>query len=253
MRISFQHISFRYDRALVLKKITADIEQGELVALVGPNGSGKSTLIKCVNGILKLQEGRILLNGQDIRLYRPVDLARNMAYVPQSEPLGGSMPVFDTVLMGRKPYIQWKPASNDIENTARVLSRLELDEVAMRPVRTLSGGQQQRVFIARALNQNPRVLLLDEPTANLDLRYQMEVMDVLRSLTLEGITVIIAMHDINLASAFASRILMLKEGTLFADGGKEIVTAQNVQKLFGVKLQVLRNNGNAFILPASNA
>lgn len=253
MRISFQHISFRYDRALVLKKITADIEQGELVALVGPNGSGKSTLIKCVNGILKLQEGRILLNGQDIRLYRPVDLARNMAYVPQSEPLGGSMPVFDTVLMGRKPYIQWKPASNDIENTARVLSRLELDEVAMRPVRTLSGGQQQRVFIARALNQNPRVLLLDEPTANLDLRYQMEVMDVLRSLTLEGITVIIAMHDINLASAFASRILMLKAGTLFADGGKEIVTAQNVQKLFGVKLQVLRNNGNAFILPASNA
>lgn len=253
MKISFQHISFRYDRVLVLKKITADIEQGELVALVGPNGSGKSTLIKCVNGILKLQEGRILLNGQDIRLCRPVDLARNMAYVPQSESLGGSMSVFDTVLMGRKPYIQWKPASNDIENTARVLSRLELDEVAMRPVRTLSGGQQQRVFIARALNQNPRVLLLDEPTANLDLRYQMEVMDVLRSLTLEGITVIIAMHDINLASAFASRILMLKEGTLFADGGKEIVTAQNVQKLFGVKLQVLRNNGNAFILPASTA
>ncbi len=249
MNITLQNITFSYDKDPVLIDISADIVSGNMIALVGPNGSGKSTLIKCMNGILPVDKGEVLLNGKNIRSYRTVERARKIAYVPQTEQKSVPMLVFDAVLLGRKPYIHWKPSRSDIALTAEILRQLDLEDVAMREVQTLSGGQQQRVFIARALNQQPDILLLDEPTANLDLKYQMEILDLLRSLTNQGITVVIAIHDINMASLFASRVVMLKNGSVFASGGREIVTAGNVEQLFGVKVRVVHENGTRFIVP----
>jgi len=219
------------------------------VALVGPNGSGKSTLIKCINGILTVREGDVLIDGISVHTIPAVERARKMAYVPQTEQKSVPVQVFDAVLLGRKPYIQWRPSRSDYERTAEILQRLDLEDVAMREVHKLSGGQQQRVFIARALNQQPEILLLDEPTANLDLKYQMETLGLLRDLAGDGITVVIAMHDINMASLFAGRVMMLKNGTIFASGGPEIVTAEHVEQLFGVKVRIVHENGTRFIVP----
>lgn len=249
MHISLQNVTFRYDRDPVLKEVRVDMDRGDLVALVGPNGSGKSTLIKCINGILPVREGDVLIDGASVRSIPAVQRARRMAYVPQSEQKSVPVQVFDAVLLGRKPYIQWRPSRADLVRTAGILRRLDLEDVSMREVHRLSGGQQQRVYIARALNQQPEILLLDEPTANLDLKYQMETLELLRGLAGDGITVVIAMHDINMASLFANRVVMLKDGAVFASGGPDIVTAEHVEQLFGVKVRVVHENGTRFIVP----
>ncbi|MGM0737729.1 MAG: ABC transporter ATP-binding protein [Bacteroidota bacterium] len=249
MHITLRDITFRYDKDPVLSGIRAEVDRGDLVALVGPNGSGKSTLIKCINGILTVREGDVLIDGTSVRAIPAVERARKMAYVPQTEQKSVPVQVFDAVLLGRKPYIQWRPSRSDYQRTAEILKRLDLEDVAMREVHKLSGGQQQRVFIARALNQQPEILLLDEPTANLDLKYQMETLKLLRDLAGDGITVVIAMHDINMASLFANRVMMLKDGRIFASGGPEIVTVDHVQQLFGVKVRIVHENGTRFIVP----
>ncbi len=249
MNITLRDITFSYDKDPVLNGINAAIEHGDLVALVGPNGSGKSTLIKCINGILAVSEGEVLLDGTNIRTIPTAERARKIAYVPQTEHKAVPMKVFDAVLLGRKPYIFLKPSNSDLEITSGILKQFDLEDVAMRDVHTLSGGQQQRVFIARALNQQPDILLLDEPTANLDLKYQMEILGLLRSLTQQNITIVIAMHDINMASHFANRVVMLKQGSVFASGGREIVTAENVEQLFQVKVRIIYENGTRFIVP----
>ena len=249
MTIELQNIEFAYDQTPVLRQISGRIDQGDFMALVGPNGSGKSTLIKCLNGILRVQKGNISLNGRNLAKFSPNQLAQKMAYVPQTEQKAVPMNVFDAVLIGRKPYIRWKPAKNDLDITAAILKKLNLESVAMTEVHKLSGGQQQRVFIARALAQEPEVLLLDEPTANLDLKHQVDVLELLRSLTKQGITVVMAMHDINLASMYCRRVMMMKEGELFASGGREIFTKDNVEKLYDVKVQTIHENGTVFIVP----
>ena len=249
MHITLRNITFRYEKEPVLSGIHAEIDRGDMVALVGPNGSGKSTLIKCINGILTVREGDVLIDGISVRSIPAVERARKMAYVPQTEQKSVPVQVFDAVLLGRKPYIQWRPSRSDYDSTAEILQRLDLEDVAMREVHKLSGGQQQRVYIARALNQQPDILLLDEPTANLDLKYQMETLELLRDLARDGITIVIAMHDINMASLFASRVMMLKNGAVFASGGPEIVTAEHVEQLFGVKVRVVHENGTRFIVP----
>ncbi len=249
MEIHLKNIEFSYDRIPVLKGIDARIGKGEFVTLVGPNGSGKSTLIKCLNGILKIRKGAVLLDDHNISTYRSDRLARVMAYVPQSEQKAIPMKVFDAVLLGRKPYISWRPARRDMEVVDEILMRLNLEDVAMKEVQKLSGGQQQRVYIARALAQEPEVLLLDEPTANLDLKHQMEVLDLLRSLTSRGITVIMALHDINLASLYGTRVMMMKEGKIFASGGMEVFTAENIEELYDVKVHMIHENGSVYIIP----
>ncbi len=249
MNIELRNIEFAYDKTPVLQNINGRIEPGQFVALVGPNGSGKSTLIKCINGILRVQKGEVLLDGNNLETYGSNRLSQKMAYVPQTEQKAVPMSVFDAVLIGRKPYIRFKPAKRDMEITADILERLNLASVAMRDVNKLSGGQQQRVFIARALAQEPEILLLDEPTANLDLKYQVDVLKLLGSLTRQGITVVMAMHDINLAAMYSRQVMMMKEGQLFASGGKEIFTAENVEKLYDVHVETIHKNGTVYIVP----
>lgn len=249
MKISIDNIAFAYNGTPVLNDLSVNIVKGDFLALVGPNGSGKSTFIKCINRILKPQKGNVLVNDENIAHLSTLELARQIAYVPQSIHKKPGMTVFDMALTGRKPYINWKPARRDLEITAEVLETLHIDNIAMKDVDKLSGGQQQTVYIARALVQEPDILLLDEPTANLDIRHQIEVLDLLHNLAHQGLTVILAIHDINMALRYSSKMIMLKKGEIFAYGGHEIITAENLEKLYDIKVQIIRDKGNTFIVP----
>lgn len=251
MKIEIQDIQFSYNGTPAIDNISAEISGGDLLALVGPNGSGKSTLIKCFNRILKAQKGAVLLDEANIAKYKTGQLAREMAYVPQRNEGNTSSLVFDVILMGRKPYIQWKPSSNDIEIVSKVIETLQLEHLALKNFDRLSGGQQQIVHIARALAQQPNVLLLDEPTANLDMKHQIEVLEVLKRLTLNNITVVIAIHDINMAARYASKIMMLKEGSVFSFGDRNTINEDNIENLYGVKVKIINDNHSVYVIPVS--
>jgi iron complex transport system ATP-binding protein len=247
--ISIRNIEFSYNVFPVLQDVSCDIGVGDFVALVGPNGSGKSTLIKCINGILKIQKGDILIDGKASTTYSPTAMARKIAYVPQSESRQMPATVFDTVLMGRKPYISWKPAENDLNITAEILDLLDIDHLSMKRTNELSGGQQQIVMIARALAQEPEILLLDEPTANLDIRHQLEVLEVLKGLAAKNMTIVIAIHDINMAVRYANNIMMLKDGKVFSYGSNSEITAENIEQLYEIKAEIIAIDGIPHIIP----
>ncbi|MBU1011481.1 MAG: ABC transporter ATP-binding protein [Bacteroidetes bacterium] len=251
VKIELKNLDFAYNGSLVLKNINHHFEQGKLISIVGPNGSGKSTILKCMDRILQPKNGTIYLDERNIINFHAEELAKKIAYVPQSE--GGTFPatVFDSVLLGRKPHIQWSPRQNDLEVTASMIEKMNLKNISLKSINKLSGGQRQRVFIARALAQEPEVLLLDEPTANLDLKHQIAVLKVLKKLTEQGITVIIAIHDLNLALLFSDHFVLLKDGEVFASGEKEIITNKNIEKLYDIKVNIIKQKDKIFIIPLS--
>lgn len=249
MQISVRDIEFSYNGSPVLQNIRCEISGGDFIAIVGPNGSGKSTLIKCMNGILSPRKGSIHIGEQNIRQHSLRHLARTMAYVPQKNAGHTPATVFDTVLLGRKPYINWKPSASDMEVASRIIAELGLEEIASKDINKLSGGQQQTVFIARALAQEPEIMLLDEPTANLDLRHTLEIMNMLQELCNKGLTVVIALHDINLAMRYATGIMMLKEGEIYAWGGKEIITEEILEELYDIRVQITENKAGVHVVP----
>ncbi len=249
VNIKIENLDFAYNGSLVLNEIFDEIKKGEFAALVGPNGSGKSTLLRCLDKILLPKNGNIYLNEKNLKEIDRKILAKNIAYVPQSEDEVFQNNVFDTVLMGRKPHISWMPTNNDLEITAKVIEKLDLAEFSMKFLNQLSGGQRQRVYIARALAQEPKILLLDEPTASLDLRHQLEVLEILKNLTKKGISVVVAIHDLNLALQFCEKIVMLKNGKIFAKGGKEIITSKIIENLYGVKVKIINEDERFFIIP----
>ncbi len=248
-KISVDNLDFAYNGSLVLKNISHSFDEGKLISIVGPNGSGKSTLLKCLNRILEPKNGSILLEEKNLKNFKSQELAKKIAYVPQSEQFIFPITVFDTVLMGRKPHIQWSPGKKDIVITSQMIEQFDLKDISLKSVNKLSGGQRQRVFIARALAQEPQILLLDEPTANLDLKHQLEVLKILKKLSVQGITVIIAIHDLNLALQYSDDFVLLKEGEIFAKGGKEIISNENIEKLYDIKVNIIRENGNFIIVP----
>jgi len=250
MNLQVNDISFSYRNGFpALKNISFHNRAGDLLAIVGQNGSGKSTLLKCINRILKIEAGSIRLGDTLLPLFSPGQLARIIAYIPQAEEYVTDLSVFDTVLLGRKPHIRHTPAPHDLETVSRLLTRLELESVAMRSLTTLSGGQRQRVFIARALAQQPEILLLDEPIANLDLNHQMKVMQLLQQLAADGMNIILTIHDINMAARFCNKVLMLKQGELFASGRQSAYTPENIQNLYDIRVDIVQHNDHICIIP----
>lgn len=254
MRIDVENLCFSYAVKPVLEDICFHVSKGEIVCLVGPNGSGKSTLIKCIESLLKIRSGRILLDGDDTRTLVPAEMARRIGYVSQSATLGFATTVFETVLMGRRPHSTWRNSNKDIQVVIDILEQMDLEQCALQNVNRLSGGQRQRVFIARALAQEPRALLLDEPTSALDIPHQMDIMDIVRTLArTKGISVIMVLHDLNLAARYADRIIMLNRGSIHAEGSPEhVFTQRNMETVYGVEAAIQRDEkGVVYILPIS--
>ncbi|MDE7374499.1 MAG: ABC transporter ATP-binding protein [Odoribacter sp.] len=249
MQLQVEDISFDYPGFKALRHISFEVGPGDVLAILGQNGSGKSTLLKCLARILKINTGAIRIGGAALHEIPADRLSRLLAYIPQTEEFIGGISVFDAVLLGRKPYIRSRPLPEDMDCVASLLKRLDLEKVAMRGLDTLSGGQRQRVFIARALAQQPSLLLLDEPIANLDISHQMNVMRLLQHLAGEGMTVAFTLHDVNMAARYCNKGLMLKQGEVFAWGGRSVYTPENIGKLYDVEVEVLRHRNDVYILP----
>jgi len=234
MILSVAGVHFQYPSRPVLKGVSFDLAGGQILGVLGVNGAGKSTLLKCLNKILRPEKGSVLLGGEDLLKKNGNEVARAMGYVPQK--YGEErLTVYDTVLLGRKPYIRWAAAETDFQAVERVLQVMHLEDYAMRPIHELSGGEMQKVIIARALAQEPRVLLLDEPISSLDLKNQLEVMDLIcRVVEDQGLSAILAIHDINLALRFADRLLFLKEGKVYALSETRAVTPAVIREVYGV-------------------
>jgi iron complex transport system ATP-binding protein len=234
MILSVAGVHFQYPHRPVLKGVSFELAGGQILGVLGVNGAGKSTLLKCLNKILRPEKGSVLLGEEDLMKMSGNEVARTLGYVPQK--YGEErLTVYDTILLGRKPYIRWAAAESDFQAVERVLQVMHLEDYALRPVHELSGGEMQKVIIARALAQEPKVLLLDEPISSLDLKNQLEVMELIcRVVKDQGLSAILAIHDINLALRFADRLLFLKEGKAYALADRWSVTPQVIREVYGV-------------------
>ncbi len=247
--LQVRQLSFTYPRHPVLNRISLSVRPGELLAVLGPNGTGKTTLLKCLNGIHRADGGAVYIDGRDTLALRPGEMARQSAYVAQ-RPDSGPQTVFDAVLLGRKPFIRWKPEEKDLRLVEHALHRLHLSPLALRPLTCLSGGELQKVMIARALVQEPRLLLFDEPTSALDLKNQLEMLTLIREVVeSEQLAGVMTLHDVNSALRFAHRFLFLKAGAVLAAGDISTVTPELIQAVYGVPVSLVRVNGCPVVIP----
>jgi len=250
MRLKIRDVEFSYASARILKNISMELAPSEMAAVCGPNGVGKSTLIKCINRILK-PHGSIELEGRELRNMSMMQIARRVGYVPQNLTSVFSMTVFEMTLLGRRPHLGWRSSQTDKEKVIEILELMEIEDLALRDFNELSGGQRQKVIICRALAQEPEILLLDEPTSSLDLRHQLEVMEIIRGLVVEkSLSVIMAVHDLNLASRYADKIIMMKDGRIHSAGDSvSVLTPPNILSVYGVVAAVREELGKPFIVP----
>jgi iron complex transport system ATP-binding protein len=243
--LSVQNLRFRYDRDDVLSDVTFDIHGGEILAVLGPNASGKTTLLKNMAGLLHPTFGRVLVDGIDLPSWPHQKRARAIAFVPQTEDTFLDFSAEQTVLMGRAPYVgTWGFESAEDRAKAReAMERTDTWRLRERGISELSGGERQRVILARALAQEAKLLLLDEPTSHLDVRYQKEILDLCASLNAErGLTVVMTLHDLNLAALYAHRLLLLKEGKIVRLGPPaETLTEATISEVFSVPMKVVRD------------
>ncbi|UEC43873.1 MAG: Cobalamin import ATP-binding protein BtuD [Methanothrix sp.] len=251
VKITIKDLSFSYGSRSILDDLNLIVGDSEILSLVGPNGSGKTTLIKCIDRILK-PKGTILLDGGiDLQSLSRQEVARYIGYVPQSTTSALTTTVFDTILMGRRPHMGWRVTDQDIDSVVEMMKLLHVDEFALKDFSELSGGQKQRVLIARALCQEPEVLLLDEPTSNLDVKHQLEALDTVRSIVKKtDISAVMAIHDLNLAARYSDVLVMLKDGRVFDVGDPfSLLTEDNIRTIFGVEAVVMRDLDRPYVVP----
>lgn len=249
MILSVNKISFDYPGRSVIKDIDFSVCRGDFLAVLGTNGAGKSTLLRCINRILKPYAGTVYINNDEASCLSRRELARKIGYVPQrNESI--RITVFDAVLLGRKPHIHWDASGKDLEIVHQTLRLLDLEELSLRYLNELSGGEQQKVIIARALAQKPDILLLDEPTSNLDLKNQFEVARIVKkAVTEQNVAAVVTMHDLNLAIRFANKFILLKEGSVFAAGGIEVMTPDNIENVYSVSVSIKNHENIPFVIP----
>ena len=249
MKLSVKDLSFSYGGRKVLDKISFDVEDNSIVSILGPNGVGKTTLLRCLCNLHRPQEGSILVDGTDVLTLSGRELAKHIGYVPQStKPVRTT--VFDTALIGRRPYMEWGVTKRDMEITEGVLDALGLAGLSMRYANEISGGEYQKVQIARAMVQEPEILILDEPTNNLDIANQHVTMHaILNAVSSRGMCTIMTMHDINLAVHYSDRFLFIKDGRVWAYGGPEIITEELVHDVYGIDSDVITHKGMPFVIP----
>ncbi|MCF8111320.1 MAG: ABC transporter ATP-binding protein [Desulfobacteraceae bacterium] len=240
--ISARQISAGYGQEPVLKEISFSVNTGECFIVIGPNGSGKTTLMKILAGLHRADKGSVLIDGRAIGSYGRRELARKMAFVPQQVPMDFPFRVRDVVLFGRSPHLGTFgiESGRDADLAARAMEFTEIDHLAQRRIDQLSGGERQRVFIARAICQEPEVMLLDEPTAALDIAHQLRVMDLMEKMKFEkSITVVMVSHDVNLAAMYADTLLLINRGRMVQSGAPEaVLTYKTLEEAYGCPLLV---------------
>lgn len=248
--MSVSDLSFSYGREPLFSNVSFDLDRPELVCILGPNGVGKTTLVKCLNKLLRPTGGKITLDGEDVSGMGLMDVARKMAFVPNHVTMTFRTSVSEAVLMGRFPHAQWSTSDEDLDIVDSVLSCMKLQELAGKDISELSSGQLQRVMIARGLAQQPEILILDEPTSNLDVKNQMDVMRFLKDYAREnGIVVLMVCHDLNITAAFADRIIMMSNGGILADDTPgRVMCEENISAVYGVRSRVIDVEGSPHVI-----
>lgn len=251
MTLELSDVRYAYGKLEVLRDVSMRVDRGEVVSIVGPNGSGKTTLLKCINRIIKPRAGSILVDRQHVSQMAARELARTLGYVPQSTPATFPLTVFDAVLLGRKPYVGWRTGKRDRHVVFQTLELLGMEALAFRMFGELSGGERQKALMARAFAQEPRVLLLDEPTSNLDLKHQLDVLNLVATMVRERqLIAVMAIHDLNLALRFSDRIVMLKDGAVYAEGvSRRILNEANIRAVYGIESTVYEDSGQPYVVP----
>lgn len=239
IKLELQNISLAYSGNVVVKDVTFRVMPGEIVGLIGPNGSGKSTIIKTISRIISPYSGRILVDGKDVAKMPRGDLARLLGVVPQMPLLPSAFTAFEVVLMGRNPHLgllQYEGA-RDLAITWQAMEMTATHPLAERRVGELSGGEIQRIVIARVLAQQPKSILLDEPTANLDISHQVAILDLIKNLCRENnLTVLVALHDLNLAAQYCDRLILINNGRVHAQGTpREVINSRNIKEVYGAE------------------
>jgi len=252
MRIEMKDVDFGYGSEKVLHGINLDLDSTGLVCIVGPNGVGKSTLIRLMLGLYKPNNGTVLLDGHDISKLSSKEIAKVMGYVPVGSSSVFAMTVMDTVMMGRHPHRRAGTTSEmDWKIVKRSLNMMGILGLSMKNSNELSAGQHQKMSIAKGLAQTPRVLILDEPTSNLDVRHQLQVTERLRDIAKEnGMTVIMVSHDLNTSSKYADLVVMMAPpGVIYKIGSpEEVLTAESISEIYGVECSVVDSNGRPHVI-----
>jgi len=247
--LNIENLNFHYKGGpMVLENVSFDVAEGSFLAILGNNGVGKSTLLKCFNKILTPDSGEVKLDGQDLLKLSARELAKRVAFVAQTIP-STQMTVHDIVTLGRKPYMQWGFTERDHEIVHEAMDRLEISHLRGRFLSQLSGGERQKVMLARALAQQPKVLLLDEPTSSLDIQNQYQVLEIVRDICKkEGITAIVVIHDLNLALRFCDSFVLMRQGKVYRSGGKEILDRQAFSDVYRVSAQPVEVMGQTIVM-----
>ena len=247
--IHAENVNFSYHTdESVLKAVCLKEEAGHCIALLGNNGVGKSTFLKCFNRILRPDSGTVLVENLNMSKASRKEIALTLAYVEQHTS-SGRLTVYDTVLLGRKPHMKMTPSEEDYAVVDSAIERLHLTDLKLRYTDELSGGELQKVMLARALAQQPRVLLLDEPTASLDIYNQHEVMKIAAGIASEDdMTVIIVIHDLNLALKYCDRFLLMHDGKSFDYGDVSVITSENIKAVYGVNAVITEVDGNKIVI-----
>ena len=247
--LNVENLSFHYRSGPeILRQISFSLEEGQFLAILGNNGAGKSTMLKCFNQILRVKGGHVWMDGEDLLTMTHREVARRVAFVSQTIP-STQMTVHDVVMLGRRPYMQWGFTEEDHRIVHQAMDRLNLSAMRGRFLNELSGGERQKVMLARALAQQPKVLLLDEPTSSLDIRNQYQVLDIVRDICrTSSITAVMVIHDLNLALRFCDRFLLLKDGRVYRSGDSSILDRQALRDVYGVDAHVVTVEGKSVVL-----
>lgn len=238
--LKVENLQFHYQGGpRVLKKINFSLGDGEFLAILGNNGAGKSTMLKCFNHIITPDAGEVLLNGENLLKMSAKEVARRIAFVAQNVP-DTQMTVHDMVMLGRRPYMSWAFTERDHQIVHEAMNRLKVSELRGRFLNRLSGGERQKVMLARALAQEPKLLLLDEPTSSLDLKNQYQVLQVVKDICHEtGISAIVVIHDLNLALRFCDRFLLMQQGEVYRYGDAGILDREAIWNVYGMHGEVV--------------
>lgn len=250
--MSVEKLEFSYGSRKILDDISFDADSKNIISILGPNGVGKTTLLKCLCNVHQPQSGSISIDDKNILSLSKRELAQHVAYVPQKTvPVRST--VFDYVLIGRRPYIDIDASKKDMDIAWSIVHTMDLDDLAVKYMDSISGGEFQKVQLARALVQEPEVLILDEPTSNLDISNAHKTMHMIHDIVKKrNVCTIMTMHDLNLAIHFSDRFIFIKNGTIDAFGGYELITSEIIDRIYGIDVEIINSHGRPYVIPAWN-